>query len=120
MKYLFALLIFLFTSICQAGSWDYDGSWKTVRNIRLSGPMKCTVTSKAKEQWQGRFTGVWQGQPFSYTVDFVGPTDKLQGKADVDGGNYNWTGKFDENGRFIGTFTGDRYTGSFDLVPVPK
>lgn len=114
------LLTFLACIICcgaMAQEFVYRGTWKTT-NRPLDGEMTCVVTPVAKEAWQGRFIGVWQGLPFDYTVDFVGPAYDLQGTATIDRAAYEWRGRIQRD-RFKANFTGDRYEGSFDLRRSP-
>ena len=94
----------------------YDGQWHTT-NRKLDGTMTCCVTDLGNETWQGRFFGTWQGVPFDYTVKFIGPPDRLRGTAKIDGADYTWTGEMGGNSQdyFKGKFTGNRYTGYFEL-----
>ena len=94
----------------------YEGAWHTT-NRKLDGTMTCAVKDLGDNKWNGRFYGVWQGVPFDYTVPFSGPSDKLQGKATIDGADYMWSGSFNpEEGHFKGQFGGNRYSGYFDLA----
>lgn len=96
----------------------FEGTWNTVRNIKLNGRMDCYSVNRGNS-WRGRFTGVWQGQKFEYVVDWTGPPDNLVGKqVNIDGARYKWTGKI-VNGRFTGEFESFRYKGSFDLKEKP-
>lgn len=94
----------------------FEGPWRTT-NRKLDGIMTSVVTETAPEQWKGRFYGIWQGVKFDYTVTFTGPESDLRGTASIDGAHYDWKGSLDRKspGRFQGSFTGSRYTGSFDL-----
>ncbi|MBY0524250.1 MAG: hypothetical protein K2R98_12670 [Gemmataceae bacterium] len=91
----------------------YEGTWLTT-NRKLDGTMTCVVTDLGENQWRGKFSGVWEGASFSYTVRFSGPPQKLHGTAVIDGASYEWTGAMEKD-RFWGTFGGNRYAGSFDL-----
>lgn len=108
----------LLTSSAAASARElvYHGTWLTT-NRRLDGEMTCAVTDLGGEKWRGHFHGVWGGREFSYKVEFSGPPEKLQGRAVIDGANYEWTGKMTQgpDGTLKGKFTGDRYFGSFDL-----
>jgi hypothetical protein len=97
-----------------AGEKDrvYEGTWVTT-NRPLDGTMTCVITDLGENRWRGHFYGVWQGVSFSYKVDFSGPPDKLRGRAVIDGADYTWSGEMDHE--FTGTFTGNRYDGSFRL-----
>jgi hypothetical protein len=91
----------------------YQGAWNTT-NRKLDGQMTCLLTPLAKEEWRGRFYGIWQGVEFDYTVNFHGPANDLRGVATIDGAAYDWRGRMNER-QFKANFGGDRYTGSFDL-----
>jgi hypothetical protein len=99
----------------------YEGTWNTT-NRKLDGPLTCVVTDLGDNQWRGHFYGAWQGTPFSYTVRFRGPPEKLQGVATIDGADYEWTGAMGKEspGWFKGSFEGTRYFGSFDLRQKSK
>ncbi len=100
-----------------AAAWGadpvYEGTWLTT-NRKLDGTLTCVVSDLGKNQWRGHFSGAWQGTPFSYTVNFIGPPEKLHGTAVIDGASYEWTGTMTP-GRFKASFTGNRYLGSFDM-----
>ena len=122
MKSVFFFAAALFGSaavLCpSAGAEDalYEGPWHTT-NRKLDGVMTCAVKDLGENKWSGRFYGVWQGVPFDYTVAFAGPPEKLQGRATIDGADYIWSGSFNaDEGRFKGSFGGNRYTGYFDLA----
>ena len=110
------LFLGLVSTAVAAESVVYEGTWNTT-NRKLDGTMTCVVTEREKEQWQGRFYGVWQGVAFDYTVAFAGPPDALRGTAQIDGADYTWTGRIikEESGSFVGNFGGNRYSGYFDL-----
>jgi hypothetical protein len=94
----------------------YEGTWVTT-NRPLDGAVRCVVTDLGDNQWRGHFSGVWQAQQFSYEVEFSGPPEKLEGWARIDGADYVWTGEMSQGsaGWFKGTFTGNRYEGSFSM-----
>jgi len=85
--------------------------------------MTCVLTPlkkvKDKQRWRGRFYGIWQGVEFDYVEEFEGPATALTGKAVIDGANYTWKGSASQQ-RFRATFTGDRYTGKFELKRVQE
>lgn len=91
----------------------YEGTWVTT-NIPLNGTMKCDVSDLGDGKWKGKFYGVWHGRNFNYTIDWTGEASNLTGTARIDGANYKWTGQINAN-QFKGTYTGNRYSGSFDL-----
>lgn len=105
----------------MADDLTYSGTWVTTKNRQLDGTMTCVATDMGQDKWKGHFYGEWQGRKFSYNVEFTGTPDKLVGKAVIDGADYDWTGVMDAQlpGSFKGTFTGSRYTGSFDLKEKP-
>src|SRR3954467_14400647 len=113
---LIGLLLLLAPAAASAAERVYEGSWLTTTR-RLDGTMICAVTDLGEQRWRGHFHGVWQGQPFSYQVDFKGPPEKLRGTAWIDGADYEWTGEM-VGGKFTGTFWGSRYRGSFNLEQV--
>lgn len=114
MKTILALVLCLFGTVALAGEYKFEGPWKTT-NRRLDGVQTCIVTWDGKESWSGRFYGIWQGVDFDYTVKFQGPPHALKGTAVIDGARYSWTGTIDRE-KFVGSFTGDRYTGSFNMA----
>lgn len=107
------VLVLWCTATATAKELVYQGTWSTT-NRKLDGVMTCVVTPIAKDEWQGRFYGTWQGVPFDYTVTFSGPAKALRGIATVDGAAYEWNGWINRE-RFRANFSGDRYSGSFDL-----
>jgi hypothetical protein len=92
----------------------YNGTWVTTNRGKLDGTMTCVVTNLDDNRWKGTFSGVWLARKYSYDVDWTGPSNELKGSAVIDGANYQWTGIITETA-FKGTFTGNRYNGSFDL-----
>jgi hypothetical protein len=113
---LMALAMLLLPTTGNAQDAVYEGTWLTT-NRKLDGTMTCVVTDLGANQWRGVFSGTWQGASFTYTVDFSGPPKKLRGKAVIDGADYDWTGFMEPaaDGRFTGSFGGNRYAGRFDL-----
>jgi hypothetical protein len=114
---LIGLVLLAVASVATAKDLVYEGTWVTT-NRQLDGTMTCVVTDLGDNQWRGRFSGVYQGSPFAYTVTFSGPPDKLRGKAVIDGADYEWTGEMGQE--FKGRFTGNRYLGSFALKKVDR
>ena len=104
-----------------ADSASYQGEWRTI-NRKLDGTMTCIVMRQDDQRWQGRFFGTWQGVNFDYTVSFTGPPSDLHGTANIDGADYQWTGKIVSGspGSFKGTFGGSRYNGYFDLKETQR
>lgn len=122
MKTLALALALLWTVPAFAADLTYEGTWVTTKNRKLDGTMTSIVKDQGNDRWKGRFFGIWQGVSFDYTVDFIGKPDNLKGTAVIDGADYTWTGKLDPQspGTFKGSFTGSRYTGSFDLKSKTK
>jgi len=120
-KTLVALVVLLAPATAVGQEMVYEGTWLTT-NRKLDGTMTCVVTDLGNNQWRGHFYGAWQGVPFSYTVSFSGPPEKLQGRAVIDGADYEWTGAMSQgsSGWFKGSFGGNRYVGSFDLKRKSK
>jgi hypothetical protein len=104
------------STIADAEDRVFVGPWKTT-NRKLDGEMTAVLRPLAKDQWQGRFFGVWQGVPFDYTVKFTGPESSLRGTAVIDHADYTWTGSISDDSPavFKGRFGGSRYTGNFAL-----
>lgn len=115
-KWLLAPLLFLAFAGAAPLQYKYEGTWQA-HNRPIDGPMSCTATYVAKDRWQGRFYGVWQGVEFDYTVEFAGPIDGLKGEALIDGASYLWAGNIGAR-HFDGNFTGSRYDGTFRLKRI--
>jgi len=115
-KILTGLILLLSSATAGAAELVYEGTWLTT-NRRLDGTLTCVVTDLGGNKWRGHFSGNWEGQEFSYQVDFTGPPEKLSGRARIDGADYEWTGQMDTapGGTFKGKFWGTRYLGSFNL-----
>jgi hypothetical protein len=118
---LIALIVLAAPGLASAEEFVYEGTWLTT-NRKLDGPLTCVVTDLGNNQWHGHFYGSWQSQPFSYKVRFSGPADKLQGRAVIDGADYEWTGTMSKEsfGWLKGSFGGTRYFGSFDMKLISK
>lgn len=113
LKTLTLIILSLFSQ--QTDKYIYKGRWETTSNRRLDGIQTADIKYLGNDKWEGRFYGTWHGSDYDYKVKFTGPSDNLKGTAEIDGANYEWTGKLYEK-KFIGKFTGDRYTGSFDMT----
>lgn len=109
-------------------SWTektFEGEWRTTRNRRLDGIMKCHVRRNG-DVYDCRFWGTWQGIDFEYNVKFDGPLDDLKGHpCTIDGARYQWKGSI-VDGVFKGDYESNRYDGWFELkekgfkVPHPE
>src|SRR3954463_2138316 len=102
---LLAMLLLVPPSRASAEDRVYEGTWLT-SNRPLDGTMTCVVTDLGDNQWRGHFSGTWEGQEFSYKVDFPGPPEKLHGRATIDGAEYEWFGEITKGppGTFKGRF----------------
>jgi hypothetical protein len=118
-RILIGLLLLVPISTASAKDVVYEGTWVTT-NSKLEGTLRCVVTDRGENRWRGCFSGDGAGRPFSYTVDFSGPADKVRGTAVIDGADYEWTGSIDKEspGSFNAKFSGSRYTGGFNLKQV--
>jgi len=92
----------------------FEGEWKTTKNRKLDGIMKCHVR-KNGNTYDAKFWGTWQGVDFEYNVEFEGPLENLKGKPCViDGAHYKWQGSI-INEEFKCEYTSNRYDGFFNL-----
>jgi hypothetical protein len=116
-----ALVMLVVPAAASGGEVVYEGTWVTT-NRKLDGPLTCVVTDLGDNQWRGHFYGSWQGRPFAYQVRFSGPPERVQGEATIDGADYEWIGVManEPSRSFKGSFTGNRYVGSFDLKQKSK
>src|ERR1700722_8936197 len=89
------VLLLVLSTPASAKELVFEGTWLTT-NRKLDGTMTCVVTELGDNQWRGHFSGVWDGVPFSYKVEFSGTPDKLRGQAMIDGAFYEWTGEMDK------------------------
>src|SRR5437763_11018031 len=89
---LIGLLLFAAPMMASAEDAVYEGTWVTT-NRPLDGTLTCVVTDLGGNRWRGHFSGTWEGQAFSYEVDFSGPPERLRGRAVIDGADYEWTGE---------------------------
>ncbi len=73
----------------------FEGPWNN-RRTGASGTMTCNASEVSPGQWKAIFRGVFQGQPFEYSVDFqakpVRGGSELAGTTTIDGQNYQWAG----------------------------
>lgn len=111
---LLGLLLCVPCSASWAGEVVYQGTWNTT-NRKLDGTMTCVVSPVAKNSWQARFRGVWQGVAFDHTIVLSGSASDLRGKATIDGANYECRAWMNAQ-QLKANFSGDRYVGSFDLA----
>lgn len=78
------------------GSRTWEGTWTNL-SYNSGGTLTCVAREVEPGEWEGTFTGVWQGDPFKYKVRFSakqgrGESLSLSGTADIDDHNYKWTG----------------------------
>jgi hypothetical protein len=104
----------------DAKTWE--GTWVN-KLYNTNGTMKCVATEK-DGTWKANFSGVFQGEKFSYDVTFDGKPGKgqtdLSGTATIRNHQYEWTGSIKGN-----TLTGkykanSGYNGDFVLKEVGK
>lgn len=96
----------------------WTGTWRN-RKYNTTGPLKCTAKIKDGKTWEGRFQGTFMKDPFDYTVTFAatkkGTGTAFQGKAELDGDGYEWTGAL-QGKTFTGQFRSLKgYFGEFVL-----
>lgn len=115
---MFSVLLLLHLTSAVPREYVFKGTWETT-NRPLDGIQTAVVKRITEEEWQARFYGIWQGVDYDYTVKFTGPPHKLRGTATIDGARYQWQGKINQE-TFKATFTGDRYTGSFNLKRIRR
>ncbi len=111
---------FIFTSVCSAQEKAkedlvYRGKWVTTDCFYpLDGIQTAVVTWISEGEWKARIFGIWAGKKYEYKITFTGTVNRLRGWTIIDGAYYQWTGTITQK-KFKIQFTGDRYTGSFDL-----
>ena len=94
---------------------------KPKANVYQKAQMKLDCTVEMKDgKWQATFEGEC-GRPYKYTIKMagrqVGKAVMFQGTADLgpeDGGVYDWIGKANDK-EFVGFYTSQKYTGTFQL-----
>jgi hypothetical protein len=99
---------------------------KPKANVYQRAQLKLDCTVEQKDgKWQATFEGEC-GRPYKYTIKMegrqVGKAVMFQGTADLgpmDGGVFDWIGKASDNS-FVGFYTSQGYTGTFQLArPKP-
>ncbi len=102
----------------DGGNASWQGTWKNFK-FKSSGPIACKAVAIAENTWEGKFTGLFHGDPFEYTITFQaiekqGVTN-LQGAAKLDGDRYEWVGQV-EGAAFRGKFRSLKgYYGEFNM-----
>lgn len=78
----------------------FEGPWNN-RRTGASGRMTCNATEQSPGKWNAVFRGVFQGQPFEYTVEFQAKASRagneLAGMTTIDSHRYQWTGALQAN-----------------------
>jgi hypothetical protein len=74
----------------------WEGTWSNKKSSS-SGPLKCVATEVESGQWNGTFTGIFKGEPFTYQVTFQSNQERrgsfgLSGKAMLRDNEYEWSG----------------------------
>lgn len=108
------------------GSWgvynpaDQGKDVKPSPYQRAQLKLDCLVEQK-DGKWQATFEGEC-GRPYKYTIKMqgrqIGNAVMFQGTADLgpmDGGVYDWIGKATDK-EFVGFYTSQKYTGTFQLA----
>lgn len=99
----------------------FAGQWNN-KKYGTSGPLKCVMTEKTPNQWEAKFTGTFQNDPFSYEAKFrskkVGKQLNVGGSSKVRGHDYQWTGII-KNGRLTAQYKSSvGYFGGFVMKKV--
>ena len=97
---------------------DVEAQIKSLRNPQMR--LDCKVEEGKDGKWSAVFEGEC-GRPYKYSIKMLGrqagESVLFQGTADLgkeDGGVYDWIGKATEK-EFVGFYTSQKYTGSFQL-----
>lgn len=99
----------------------FAGQWNN-KKYGTSGPLKCVMTETAPNQWEAKFTGTFQNDPFSYDAKFrakkVGKQLNVGGTAQIRGHDYQWTGTI-KNGQLTAQYKSSvGYFGGFVMKKV--
>jgi hypothetical protein len=90
-----ALVALLGTSAFAGEKKTWEGTWNN-KLYGTSGTMKCVAEEGKDGVWTANFSGVFQGEKFSYDVTFDGKPGKgqtdLSGTATIRNHKYEWTG----------------------------
>lgn len=111
------LLVCLFASQLHAEEKVWEGRWNN-KKFGTSEPLKCVASETEKGTWKATFSGSFQGEAFTYDVQFDAKDGKgqsdLSGKANIRGHEYDWSGslkgkqlkgKYTSNVGYFGEFT---------------
>lgn len=86
------------------GGESWSGTWKNAK-AGTSGRLSCSAEPGDGDQWRATFTGEFKGSEFRHDIRMRGTPDgnavRFEGTADLDGDDYEWTGRASGN-----TFTG--------------
>ena len=87
--------------------------------------LDCRVVALTRGEWQATFEGEC-GRPYKYTIQMLGRRTGevvlFKGSVDLgekDGGVYDWIGRATEE-KFIGFYTSQNYTGTFQMARVTE
>ncbi|MCA9071893.1 MAG: hypothetical protein KDA84_23355 [Planctomycetaceae bacterium] len=99
----------------------FAGQWNN-KKYGTSGPLKCVMTETAPNQWEAKFTGTFQNDPFDYDAKFqskkVGKQLNVGGTAKIRGHDYQWTGTI-KNGQLTAQYKSSvGYFGGFAMKKV--
>jgi hypothetical protein len=80
----------------QVTTRTWEGTWNNLKHTS-DGPLKCVATEVESGLWEGTFTGVFQGDPFTYDATFQARpgrqgTFNLSGTSIIRDHEYQWTG----------------------------
>ena len=86
------------------GGESWSGTWKNAKR-GTSGRLSCNAERGEGDQWRATFTGESRGTEFRYDTRMRGTPEgsgfRFEGTTDLDGDDYEWTGRAGGN-----TFTG--------------
>lgn len=109
MKAIFLASLLLSASVClgaEEQSQTWTGQWQN-NKYNTTGKLSCTAVPQEDNTYEGRFSGEFKGEAFEYTVTFQAQQQRgqslLQGKAQLDGDVYEWSGVVRGN-TFYGKF----------------
>lgn len=88
----------------EPGMYYYQGSWSDPLS---NGPMSAEIEKLDGDKWLAKFTGTWQGAPFSYQIRFSGPAAEVRGQEKINGAMYSWAAKITPD-QFVGRYRSNR------------
>ena len=88
----------------EPGMYYYKGVWVDQLS---NGPMSADIEKLDGDKWKAKFNGTWQGQPFTYEIEFTGPAGDLRGQQKINGVTYQWSSSLTPK-EFIGRYRSNR------------